>query len=146
MTPLDQLLTYCPPDNTLCFLEITVGFENNMENSSRKAAKCKPLLRDLDSSNRNINFINLLMSALGNFESSSYSVVTMIDDSGFVKINCNQIIKKIINVLVRCTHSIYCSRNNSWTNPELLERYNFIIINFLLQPHLRFFFLILCLC
>ena len=48
------------PDNTLYLLELTVGFETNIEkNSNRKATKYKPLLRDLNYRYRSINFVNL---------------------------------------------------------------------------------------
>ena len=115
-------LVLISPDNTLYLLELTVGFETNIEkNSSRKATKYKPLLRDLNSSYRSVHFINLSMSALGIFESSSDSMVTMMDDLGFDKNRRSQIIKKIINISVRCTYYIFCRRNKQWTNPELLE-------------------------
>ena len=115
-------LVLISPDNTLYLLELTVGFETNIEkNSIRKATKYKPLLRDLNSSYRRVHFINLSMSALGIFESSSDSIVTMMDYLGFDKNRRSQIIKKIINISVRCTYYIFCRRNKPWTNPELLE-------------------------
>ena len=115
-------LVLISPDNTLYLFELTVGFETNIEkNSTRKATKYKPLLHDLNSSYRSVHFINLSMSALGIFESSSDSIVTMMDDLGFDKNRRSQIIKKIINVSVRCTYYIFCRRNKPWTNPELLE-------------------------
>ena len=95
------------PDNTLYLLELTIGLEtSNRKNSSRKANTYKPLLRNLCSSYRCIHFINLSMSALGIVESSSDSVLTMIDDLGFDKISRNQISKKINNVSARCTYYI----------------------------------------
>ena len=115
-------LVLISPDNTLYLLELTVGFETNIEkNSIRKATKYKPLLRDLNSSYRRVHFINLSMSALGIFESSSDSIVTMMDDLGFDKNRRSQIIKKIINISVRCTYYIFCRRSKPWTNPEHLE-------------------------
>ena len=100
------------PDNNLYLLELTVGFETNIEkNSSRKATKYKPLLRDLNSSYRSIHFINLSISALGIFESSSDSIVRVMDELVFDKNSRSQIIKKIINVSVWCTYYIFCRRN-----------------------------------
>ena len=61
------------------------------------------------------------MSALGIFESSSDSIVRMMDDLGFDKNGRSQIIKKITNVSVRCTYYIFFRRNKPWTNQELLE-------------------------
>ena len=115
-------LVLISPNNTLYLLELTVGFETNIEkNSSRKATKYKPLLRDVNSSYRSVHFINLSMSALGIFESSSDSIMIMMDDLGFDKNRRSQIIKKIINVSVRCTYYIFCRRNIPWANPELLD-------------------------
>ena len=94
-------LALISPDNTLYLLELTVGFETNIEkNSNRKATKYKPLLRDLYYRYRSINFVNLSMSALGIFDCSSDSVMTMMDDLGFDNNSRNQVIKKIINLSV----------------------------------------------
>ena len=69
------------PDYILYLLELTVGFETNIaSNSNHKAAKYQPLLRDLNSYYCGTHSIDLLMSALGIFESSSDSVMTMMDD------------------------------------------------------------------
>ena len=58
-------LALISPDNILYLLELTVGFEPNIESkSNRKAAKYQPLLHDLHSNYRSIYFINLSMSAL----------------------------------------------------------------------------------
>ena len=85
------------------------------------STKYKPLLRDLNYRYRSINFVNLSMSALGIFDCSSDSVMTMMDDLGFDNNSRNQVIKKIINLSVRCTYYIFRRRNKAWTNPELLE-------------------------
>ena len=58
---------------------------------------------------------------LGIFDSSSDSVMTMMDDLGFDNNSRYKITKKIINLSVRCTYYIFCRRNKAWTNPELLE-------------------------
>ena len=88
-------------DNTLYLLELPVGFETNIQkNSNRKATKYKPLLRDLNYRYRSINFVNLSISALGIFDSSSDSVMTMMDDLGFDNNSRSQVIKKIIYLSV----------------------------------------------
>ena len=59
-------LVLISPDNILYLLELTLGFETNIEsNCNRRAAKYKPLLRDLSSYYCSTHFINLSMSALG---------------------------------------------------------------------------------
>ena len=115
-------LVLISPDNNLYLLELTVRFETNLEsNSNRKATKYKPLLRDLKSKYQNIHVINLSMSSLGIFESSSDSVIKMIEDLGFDKNRQSYIIKKIINVAVRSSYYIFCRRNKPGMNPELLQ-------------------------
>ena len=115
-------LVLISPDNTLYLLELTVGFETKIEkNSTLKATKYKPLLRDLNSSYRSIHFINLSTSALGIFEYSSDLIVRMMDELVFDRNSRSQIIKKIINVSVRCTYYIFCRRNKPWMNLELLS-------------------------
>ena len=114
-------LALISPDNTLYLLEFTVGFESNIEKSSnRKATKHKPLLCDLNHRYRSINFPNSSVSVQGIFYSSSDSVMMMMDDLDFDN-SRNQVIKKIINLSVRCTYYIFYSRNKAWTSPELVE-------------------------
>ena len=88
------------PDNNLYLIELTVAFQTNIgSNSNRKAAKYQPLFHDLNSNYRSIHFIYLSISALGIFESSSDSLMTMMDDFGFDKNSRSQIIKKPSTVL-----------------------------------------------
>ena len=62
-------LALISPDNSLYVLELTVGFETNIEiNSNRKATKYRPLLLDLKPQYRMINFANFSMGALGILE------------------------------------------------------------------------------
>ena len=137
-------LALISPDNTLYLIELTVGFETNIEkNSNRKATKYKPLLRDLDYRNRSIHFVNLSMSALGIFYFSSDSLMTMMDDLGFNNNSRNQVIKKIINLSVPCTYYIFCRRNIAWTNPELSEFQKYSFANFSLFFSFYLFFFIL---
>ena len=56
---LRPYLALISSDNTLYLLELTVGFETNIEkNINRKATKYKPLLRDLNYRYRSISFVN----------------------------------------------------------------------------------------
>ena len=115
-------LTVISPDNTLYLLELTVGLENNIEkNSKRKATKYKSILRDPNYCYRTIHIVHLSICALQTFVSSSDSVMTMMEDLGFVNNSRSRIIKKIINLSVQCTYYIFCRRNKAWMNPELLE-------------------------
>ena len=81
-----------------------------------------------------IHFVNLSMSALETFDSSSDPVMTMMDDLGFDNNSRNKVKKKIINLFVRLTCYIY----TAWTNPELLEFWKYSLTNFSL---FHFFFI-----
>ena len=115
-------LALISPDNTLYILELTVGFETNIEvNNKRKAIKYGPLIQDLRSQYRTITFINLSMSALGIYEASSDTILNMMNDLGIAKSVQISIIKKIMNIAVRSTYYIFCRRNKAWTDPALLH-------------------------
>ena len=90
-------------------------------NNKRKAMKYDPLIQDLRSQYRNIIFINLSMSALGIYEASSDTILTMMNDLGTEKSVRKFIIKKIMNIAVRSTYNIFCRRNKTWTDPALLH-------------------------
>ena len=52
--------------NVLYILELTVGFETNVQNNSdRKATKYSSLINDLSFSYSKVQFVNLSMSAIG---------------------------------------------------------------------------------
>ena len=115
-------LTLIAPDNSLYVLELTVGFETNIEiNSNCKATKYRPLLLDLKPRYREINFVNISMGALGILESSSDSLLQMMKELGIDNSTQKVIIKKIMNIAVRCTYYVFCRRNKAWTIPELLN-------------------------
>ena len=115
-------LALIAPNNSLYVLELTVGFETNIEiNSNRKATKYRPLLLDLKPRYHKINFVNISMGALGILESSSDSLLHMMKELGIGNSTQKVIIKKIMNIGVRCTYYVFCRRNKAWTNPELLN-------------------------
>ena len=69
---------FISPDNSLYVLELTVGFEKNLEiNSNRKATKYKPVFLDSKSQHHKINFVNISMGTLGIIESQSDSLLYM---------------------------------------------------------------------
>ena len=66
-------------------------------------------------------FVNIYMGALGMLESSSDSLLHMMKELGIDNSTQKVIIKKIMNIAVRCTYYVFCRRNKAWTNPELLN-------------------------
>ena len=110
-------------NNTTAYqLELTVGSESNIKvNSDRKATKYHSLLANLRTDYTNINFVNLSMSALGIFGTSSDAFLQMLKELNFNQNLTHHIIMKASNIAIRCTYYIYCRRNNKqWTSPDLL--------------------------
>ena len=115
-------LALIAPDNSLFVLELTVRFETNIEiNSNLKATKYRPLLLNLKPRYHKINFVKISMGALGILESSSDSLLYMMKELGIDNNTQKVIIKKIMNIAVRCTYYVFCRRNRAWTNPEPLN-------------------------
>ena len=115
-------LVFVLNNTTVYLLELTVGFESNIKvNSERKAAKYHPLLTNLRTEYTNINFVNLSMSALGIYGTSSDTFLQMLKDLNFNQSLTHHMIMKASNIAIRCTYYIYCRRNKQWSNPELLQ-------------------------
>ena len=115
-------LVFVLNNTTVYLLELTVGFESNIKvNSERKAAKYHPLLTNLRTEYTNINSVNLSMSALSIYGTSSDTFLQMIKDLNFNQNLIHQIIMKASNIAIRCTYYFYCRRNKQWSNPDLLQ-------------------------
>ena len=103
-------------------LELTVGFESNITiNSDRKLAKYRPLFNCLRTNYTSIKFVNLSMSALGIFGTSSDSLLQMLQDLHLDANVQKNIITKALNIAIRCSYYIYCRRNKQWTCSDLLN-------------------------
>ena len=71
-------------DTSLYILELTVGFESNLQiNSDRKKAKYHSLISDFTPAFSSIKFINLSMSTLGLLGKSSDSLLLFLEDLKF---------------------------------------------------------------
>ena len=67
-------------NNYLYILELTVGFESNLDtNATRKHSKYASLLSDLQRKFKCVSFVNLSMSSLGIFGNSCISFFKMCD-------------------------------------------------------------------
>ena len=108
----------------LYILELTVGFETNIQNNSdRKAAKYSLLINDLSLSYSKVMFVNLSMGAIGVMGSSCTSLFSLLHDLHFDKTITKRIIMKAMNISIRSSYYISCRRDKPWTNPELLTIY-----------------------
>ena len=114
-------LLLCIGTATIYIVELTVGFETNITtNADRKRNKYLQLTHDLSSKYRNTKFINLSISSIGIFGKSCKSFIEMRNDLGIEKQHLNYILSKITAIIIRSTYYIFCMRNKSWTNPDLL--------------------------
>ena len=110
------------PSNTLYVLELSVGFETNLDNNAdRKFSKYRYLMNDLTSKYRHVKFVNLSIGSLGIFGQSSDSFIQMCSDLTIDKAHTNYIITKLSTIIIRTTYYIFCMRNKPWTNPDLLS-------------------------
>ena len=116
----DILLVKTQEDTrTLIVLELTAGFETNMEvNADRKDARYKDLVNRLQNEFDDIHFVNLSMSCLGFF----WNTCDELDD---VMTMCNMTdtmrkftFKRMSELAIRTTYYIFCRRNLEWTHPS----------------------------
>ena len=109
-------------NTTVCLLELNVGFQSNIKDTSdSKAAKNHLLLTNLRTEYINIAFVNILMSALGIFGTSSDTFLQMLEDLNLNQDLTHHIIMKTPNIAIKCTYYIYCRRKKQWTSPDLLQ-------------------------
>ena len=116
-------------DTSLYILELTVGFESNLQvYSDRKKVKHHSLISDFTPTFSIIIFINLSMSTLGLLSKSSESLLLFLEDLKFEKPSSKYIIKKVMKIAIRCSYYMFCLRNKPWTNPALLELLSLLIL------------------
>ena len=115
-------LVFISKSSILYILELTVGFESNIQiNSYRKASKYSSLILDLKHTYSDVKFVNLSMSTIGIRGKSSESLLPMLDDLNLDKPTQTCVIRKVMNIATRCTNYIFCCRNKPWSNPDLID-------------------------
>ena len=115
-------LVFISKNSILYILELTVGFESNIQiNSDRKASKYSSLILDLKHTYSDVKFVNVSMSAIDIMGKSSESLLLMLDDLNLDKPTQNYLIRKVMNIAIRCTYYIFCCQNKPWSNPDLLD-------------------------
>ena len=88
-------------NSTLYILELTLGFESNIQiNSVRKASKYSSLLLDLKHAYSVVSFISQSMSTLKSMCKSSESLLLMFDDL------------KLDKTAIRCSYYIFADSTN----------------------------------
>ena len=87
-------------DKKLFILELTVGFETNLNtNAQRKGDKYHQLLQTLNSQFSIVKFVNLSVTCLGIFGRSADSFVDMCNDLDINKNHLRFIIRKTSNII-----------------------------------------------
>ena len=111
----------------LYILELTVGFETNIsKNAERKEQKYSDLIENLQRSGEKnkyekVLFVNLLLGTLGIIGKESHNLKTMLQELGLSKSEEDYIVKKLINVCIRCTYFLFCKKDSDWPEAELLS-------------------------
>ena len=108
-------------NGSLYVVELTVGYETNLENNvNRKKAKYKELVKQLDENFNEVNFINLSMSSIGIFAQECSTFLEMLGNVGLDKNYQTYCVRKMITIAIRSTYYIFCCRNKEWESPDLL--------------------------
>ena len=106
----------------LYVLELTVGFESNLNNNAvRKKEKYLNLIKEMSRNYKFVKFVNLTISSLGVFSDEYSTFSDMINDTGIDKKQQLYKIKKMINITIRATHYIFCGRNRNWDSPDVMQ-------------------------
>ena len=85
----------------LHILELTVGFETNIQNNSdRKAAKYSSLISDLSLSYSKVVFVDLSMGAIGIMGSSCNSLLSLLQELHFDKSTTKTIIMMMLMMML----------------------------------------------
>lgn len=115
-----DLLLQCS-NGRLYVLELTVGFESNLQNNvKRKKEKYSELVKQQSEHFNDVKFINLSMSSLGVFANECSTFLDMLDKVGFDNKHEMYCVRKMMTIAIRTTYYIFCCRNKEWGNPELL--------------------------
>ena len=109
----------CRPDlvievssRSLIILELTVGYETNLEkNYLRKKEKYKRLIDELKIKYGSINYVNLSMGSIGTVFEKSKTSEKISQELGIEENNYNYLMKKIVEICIRCSYYIFCMRS-----------------------------------
>ena len=105
----------------LYVLELTVGFESNLNNNEvRKREKYLNLINEMSRNYRCVRFVNLSMSSLSVSSDECSTFLDMMNDIAIDKKQQLYIIKKMINIAIRATYYICCCRNKNWDSPDFI--------------------------
>ena len=108
--------------DSLFILELTVGYETNIEkNSTRKNESYTNLRQELSNTYNNIKFVNLSMGAIGVIGKSAKNMKAVFIEAGLSEKDFNYCMNKIVNICIRTTYYLFCKRDKEWEDPTLLS-------------------------
>ena len=100
------------PDNNIYILELTVGFETNLEvNAECKRAKYQSLMENRRSKYTDVKSVNLSIGSLGIFGLSCSTFMEMFGALAVDMGHRRYLISKLSNTIIRTTYCISCRRN-----------------------------------
>ena len=109
-------------NNDLCILELSVGFETNLEkNSNAKNLKYNTLIQRLKTTYRKIKFINLSLGAIDIYSKSQDTFLDLLSDLEADKAHSSYMLSKTSNVCIRTTYYLFCLKDKDWTDSPLLS-------------------------
>ena len=107
--------SYCPDlplltgNKVLYILELTLGFETNIQaNSVRKANKYTPLPDNLSSPYNKVIYITVAMGALSVMGSFCDSFLSLLQDLSCDKVTQQRLAMKTFNIAIRSAYYIFC--------------------------------------
>ena len=110
------------PEGTLYLVELTICYKTIMpKNAQIKPNRYETTVEHLKSSFTCVKFVNLVVNALGIFYKDNKTLITMFEDFRISRREHAYIIRKISNIAIRTSYYIFCMKDKSWPNPELMS-------------------------
>ena len=98
----DMLIIF---NQTLYIIELTVGFESNVNsNSLRKMRKYSELVDTFSRKYDAVKFVNVSMGTLGMFGTSCDTFIAMLNEVGTTQSQKDYVLKSMTNITIRCTY------------------------------------------
>ena len=134
-----DLLFQIQPKCLYTVLELTVGFECNLNNNAVcKKEKYLNLIKEMSRNYRCVKFVKISPCQLPWRFLRWMLHVLRHDEIGIDKKQQLCIIKKIIYIAIRATYYIFCCRNRNWDSPDLMQFWYFLFF------FLSFFSFVFC--
>ena len=107
---------------SLTVLELTAGFETNLEtNAERKDRRYSELVTRLQNDFDTVRFVNLSMSCMGFFWNTSDELDNVMKEFGMTDTVRKFNFKRMCEIAIRTSYYIFCRRNMGWTSPFIMK-------------------------